>query len=239
MTDQKLRGIVVRTNDYLENDRLLTVLTFEEGTATIKARGVRKKGAKLAFASGVFFCGEFEIAESHGRYILTGARSLYDYSPLAEDIEKFYYACHFIDISSAIIMEKHPDQEMLRFLLNALHMLVTGNCSPILLTAIFELRAAVLTGFSPSVYECAVCGSQTNSMKFSVAAGGFVCCTSGTDTDEYIKKTIIHITEAEMNELFAVEIPVDSAKKLKALTGAFIETVFDRKFKTLEQLKDI
>lgn len=239
MTDKKLTGIVVRANDYLESDRLLTVLTIEEGSTTIKAKGVRKKGAKLAFASGVFFCGGFEVVESKGRYVLTGASRLYDYSELAEDIDKYYLACHFIDIASFIIMEKHPDEEMLRFLLNTLHVMAKGNGNLNLLRGIYELRAAVISGFAPTLYECAVCGKKTKSTNFSLTAGGFACCMQGTDTDVYVRRAIELISEAEVKELFSMEIPMESAVKLKSISSSYIEMVFDRKFRTMEKLEGI
>ncbi len=239
MTNKKLKGIVVRANDYLENDRLLTVLTIEEGTATIKAKGVRKKGAKLAFATGIFFCGDFEVVESNGRYVLTGASRLYDYTELAEDIDKFYLACHFVDIAAFIIMEKHPDEEMLRFLLNSLHIMTGEKCNLVLLRGIFEFRTAVISGFAPALYECAACGKETSSTTFSLTAGGFTCCIQGIETDVYVRQAVLHITEAEMKDLFSMEIPQESAEKLKALSSSYIEMIFDHKFKTMEQLEGI
>lgn len=236
MKDRKFRGIIVRTVDYLESDRLLTVLTFEEGMITIKARGVKKQGARLSYASGQFFCGDFECVSTKGRYILTGAETLYDFSVLAQDIEKYYHACHFIDIASSVIMESHPDEEMLRFLLNSLHMLSKVQGSLVLLTAIFELRTAVITGFSPSLFECAACSGDTKSNIFSVSAGGFVCCEKGMETDPYVRKAVEKITALDVKQIFSIEMPEDSAVMLKDLSGKYIESVFDRRFMKLDQL---
>jgi len=235
----KLRGIVVRTVEYLESDRLLTVLTFEEGAVTIKAKGVRKKGAKLAFAAGQFFCGDFEIVSSRGRYVLIGASALHDYSDLASDIEKYYYACHFIDIASSVIMENHPDEEMLRFLLNSLHIMAKGKCSLVLLGAIFEFRTASLTGFAPVTDECAACGENTEKNIFSIASGGYICCGPGIETDTFVRNAIRHIVESDMKELFSLEMPEESAKELKSLSGEYIENIFDKKFMKLNQLEGI
>ena len=237
MMNKRLRGIVVRSVEYLENDRLLTVLTFEEGTVAIKAKGVRKKGAKLAFAAGLFFCGDFEVVESNDRYILTGAARLYDYSGLAEDLDRYYMGCHFLDIASFIIMEKNPDEEMLRFLLNALHIMNKGKCNLVLLRAIFEFRTAVISGFAPAINECAICQRETAAKTFSVEDGGFVCCGTGIETDEYIRSAVEQISEAEMKELFSIEMPLESAEKLRTLSSLYIEMVFDRKFNKLEQLE--
>ena len=43
----KVRGIVVKTSDYKDNDKLINMVTFELGRITVLARGVKKNTAKL------------------------------------------------------------------------------------------------------------------------------------------------------------------------------------------------
>ena len=174
MKYEKVRGIVLKSIDYLESDKLLTLLTFERGMVTVKAKGVRKKSAKLAFGARQFFCGDFECIESHGKLIMTGVSRVYDFSEIASDIDKYYVACHFAEIALAVTMEEHPDEEMLRMFLNTLHILNKGTVNIELLTAIYEIRTAVLAGFAPVVDECVMCGSQGKLMRFSFEHGGLV-----------------------------------------------------------------
>ena len=41
------RGLVLRTTEYKETDRILTVLSADHGLLTMKARGVRSNRSKL------------------------------------------------------------------------------------------------------------------------------------------------------------------------------------------------
>ena len=41
------RGLVLRTTEYKETDRILTVLSADRGLLTMKARGVRSNRSKL------------------------------------------------------------------------------------------------------------------------------------------------------------------------------------------------
>ena len=43
----KVNGIVVKSSDYKDNDKLVTLVTFELGKITCLARGVKKPNAKL------------------------------------------------------------------------------------------------------------------------------------------------------------------------------------------------
>ena len=42
------QGLVLREVNYKEADKILTVLTAEGGKRTVKARGCRRKGSRLA-----------------------------------------------------------------------------------------------------------------------------------------------------------------------------------------------
>ncbi len=46
---------MLRATDYLENDKILTLLTAEKGKITAGIKGVKKAGAKLKFAAQPFF----------------------------------------------------------------------------------------------------------------------------------------------------------------------------------------
>lgn len=239
MKYEKVRGIVVKSFDYLESDKLLTLLTFEKGLVTIKAKGVRKNGSKLAYGARQFFCGDFECVESHEKLIMTGVERVYDFSDIASDLDKYYTACHFAEIALAVIMEEHPDGEMLRMFLNSLHVLAKDSVNLKLLIPIYEIRTAVLSGFTPVMDECVVCGSNDHSMRFSLDHGGMVCCAPGIEIDAHIKQFIENMSECEMKQMFSMSVPENSLEQLNKLSRKYIETVLDRKFTTINSINTL
>ncbi len=50
---------MLRATDYLENDKILTLLTAEMGKITAGIKGVKKAGAKLKFAAQPFCFAEY------------------------------------------------------------------------------------------------------------------------------------------------------------------------------------
>ena len=48
--DEKFDALVLRTADYGEYDRMLTLFTLQKGKLSAAAKGVRRAGAKLRFA---------------------------------------------------------------------------------------------------------------------------------------------------------------------------------------------
>ena len=73
MDNIKVNALMLRATDYLENDKILTLLTAERGKITAGIKGVKKAGAKLKFAAQPFCFAEYILAERGGRYTVTQA----------------------------------------------------------------------------------------------------------------------------------------------------------------------
>lgn len=83
-----INAIVIRSIDYKESDRLLTLFSPEEGRVTAAMRGVKKSNAKLKFASQLYNYGEYEISSRGGS--VTGCRQIKSFFGIGESIEAFY-----------------------------------------------------------------------------------------------------------------------------------------------------
>ena len=67
------RGLVLRTTEYKETDRILTILTDHDGLLSVKARGVRSNRSKLKGACQLLTYAEFTISDARGFTAITEA----------------------------------------------------------------------------------------------------------------------------------------------------------------------
>ena len=65
------RGLVLRTTEYKETDRILTILTDHDGLLSVKARGVRSNRSKLKGACQLLTYAEFTISDARGFTAIT------------------------------------------------------------------------------------------------------------------------------------------------------------------------
>ena len=86
------RGLIIRTNDYKEKDRLLSVLTSDRGLITICAKGVAKPGSSLGFVSMPYMLCDFVVTVSHGYYYLKDASIIESNSKIMESLEQMNIA---------------------------------------------------------------------------------------------------------------------------------------------------
>ena len=96
---------MLRATDYLENDKILTLLTAERGKITAGIKGVKKAGAKLKFAAQPFCFAEYILAERGGRYTVTQASECESFYDLRTDVNKFYAACAVCETAQALTFE--------------------------------------------------------------------------------------------------------------------------------------
>ena len=69
--DTIVKGIVLKTKEYKDNDKLLTILTLEKGKILVKARGVKKSKSKLKAFCQSFCFADFELVSSSAGFVLS------------------------------------------------------------------------------------------------------------------------------------------------------------------------
>ena len=82
----KTDAIVLRATDYRDADKILTLLTPSEGKITAGIKGVKKSGARLAFAAQPFAFCEYVLAEKCGRRTVVSAYQHDGFFPLRTDV---------------------------------------------------------------------------------------------------------------------------------------------------------
>ncbi len=170
----KTDALVLRSADYRENDRIVTLLTAERGKITAVLRGVKKAGAKLNFASRPFCFAEFVIAGKDGRNTVTGA-SLHDgFFPLSEDISSLYAAACVTQACDLLLYEGMAGGALLVAAVRALGRLSSGGGAGALVE--FFLKALEFAGYPVEAKCCPVCGKvPAGRMKFDMDRGIFTC----------------------------------------------------------------
>ena len=103
--DKKVKGIILKTIDYKESDKLLTILCLEDGKITVKAKAVKKAKSKLKAFCQPFCFANFELANSSSGFVLTGAEEIENFYDLTSNIEVFEYAFCVLEIADKICVE--------------------------------------------------------------------------------------------------------------------------------------
>jgi len=241
-----VQGIVLRVTEYKERDALLTLLTGSQGKITVKARGLRRKNSPLVAPCQLLAFGEFTVFEYRGQYTINEAQSLELFTPLRRDLTKLSLGTYFAQVSEVLSQEDYPSPELLSLLLNCLYALSRLDLPEPMVKAVFELRAACLSGYSPDLFGCHICGSQTPD-RFDLSAGQLECLNCRSRESGGIRMPVTpamleamrYICLCDPRKLFSFQLGRETLEQLGGLTEAYLTTQLERGFSTLDFYKSL
>ena len=241
-----IRGIVLRVTDYNDRDALLTLLTEGQGKLTVKARGLRRKNSPLVAPCQLLAYGEFTLFEYRGQFTINEAQSIELFTPLRRDLTKLSLGTYFAQVSEVLSQEDFPSPELQSLLLNCLYALCRLNLPESQIKAVFELRGACLSGYTPDLFGCHICGSQ-NPQRFDLSAGQLECGSCRSQESNGIRipvtpamlEAMRYICLCDPKKLFSFQLGGDTLHKLSSLTEAYLTTQLERGFSTLDFYKSL
>lgn len=178
--ERKTEGIVLKSIDYLENDKLVTLLTADYGKILMRARGVKKTSAKLRFAAQPFCFAEYVFAEKDSRFTLTSASCHESFFELA-DPDKLYAAYAVTELASIVSPEHSPCREFFLTVVTTLRDLVNGDVQDTMIR--YLLAVCEEFGLPVNAEACFSCGRELGGKSFfNFPTGSFSCeaCHKGT-----------------------------------------------------------
>ena len=176
----KIKGLVVKVKNINENDKYLTVLCEEYGKISFKASGVRNYKSKNIASAQPFAYSEFTLFKTPTFIRMNEAQVIESFYGIRLDVASLALAVYLSDIASVICVGEHKDDgQILRLLLNTLHILSNQKMPNKTIKAVFELRALAKSGFMPNLEECEACSRRRFDIDtvvfFDVIGGNIIC----------------------------------------------------------------
>lgn len=172
---EKVNALMIKSVDYGDNDKILTLFTLEKGVICAKIRGVKKAGAKLKFASEPFCFAEYILLNKNGMYSVINA-SLFDgFFPLRLDITKFYAGGVALEFVKKFCPENVTAEKIFIDLIKMLKILTYGESSPESVLLVFLISALAEIGYGITFSACSTCGGEISRPFFDFSSGAFYC----------------------------------------------------------------
>lgn len=170
-----VKGIVVRSVDYAERDRILTLYTDELGLITATANGSRSLRSRSLVATELFCYSQYVLSYNKDRYSVKEVDLIESFFDLRTDIEKLSLAGYVGEVVAHVGTENMPDVPLLRLTLNTLYAIAKEKAPRALIKGAFEMRAASVLGFSPELAVCSSCGEEGRGVVLDVMNGSVLC----------------------------------------------------------------
>ena len=170
----EVKGLIIRTTDIRESDRMLTIYTEEQGIISALARGARSIKSRLMSTTTQFCYASFVLYGQGDKLWVKEASLVESFYGVRDTLEGLAVATYVTEVISLVGTEE-PDNDIMRLCLNTLFALSSGRYAVEKVKAAFEIRLASTLGFMPDVLGCQRCGRQDGEFFFDIMAGAVEC----------------------------------------------------------------
>ncbi len=178
-----LNGLVVRSTDFGDYDKMLTLLTKEKGIISVTVKGGKSIRSRFSSVSELFCYAIYNLKKSGNYYYIYDGSVIEGFYPLRNDIAKLALATYICDVATSLSPEGVCDPDILQLALNTLHALTYRDISKTMIKASFEFKVAVLAGYMPDLECCSVCSKQNDNIMFLDTKNGRLLCSSCLSLD--------------------------------------------------------
>ncbi len=248
----KVKGVVLKANEYGDNDKLLTLLTHEKGKMTVCVKGAQSLKCKHMPSCELFSYSEFELYERSGKYWVRESYLCESFFTVRRTLETMYLGEYICELTNEFALFDEIDEPLLRLFLNTMHLISLGTKDRRIIKSTFELKSASLEGYLPDLLGCRYCSNLSEHMYFDAIEGNLTCyqCKERINRENFdyekmslspilyidtsIFDALVYIVTSPIEKAFSFSLPDKELTELSFVCEAFVLHQLERSFKTLE-----
>ncbi len=204
-----LTGMVIKSADYAEFDRRITLLTDDRGKITVFVHGARRVNSAFLATTELFAFGRFTLTEGKSAYNMIKADISNYFEELRSDPESFFLASFFLELADYYARENNDDIELLKLLYQSVRALVSKRFEPDLVKSVYQIKAIVVNGEFPGL---------PSDRHFSAG----------------VRHAVEHVVSSPIEKLYTFRLEEEVLKDFSRLSDEYVSGLINRKFKSLD-----
>jgi DNA repair protein RecO (recombination protein O) len=248
-TTHKTPAVVLRTLDYGESDRIVTLYTADFGKIKGIAKGARRSRKRFANTLEPFTLSTFLFSSRGDAQLsfLESADVIDHYPAIRADLEKTLLASYLVDLTDQFTLEGKASSNLFELIRDFLKLIDEAQASDGLMR-FFEMRLLKHSGYEPVLDRCTVCHKPLDELsvcRFSFRSGGIHChsCYNGSSDSLPVSlgavKTLLLGKEMDLPKLQRLSLSPQSAEECRRLLTGFIRHLLGKELKSVHVLNEI
>lgn len=231
-------GVVLRTRNLGEADKIVTMYTNSRGKVLAVARGARRTRNRLLGVTQVFTHGRYLMFEGNSMDTLSQGEIIHSFQAIRDDLEKMAAAMYVCELVDVFVETEEANKETFDLLSNTLKMIEAGTVKFAL--RVFELKFMQQLGYQPQLDRCVNCGGRVQEQILFSREGGMVCgdCRYKVTPVHVISKgtsaLLNRILEWDWSRLTILHPSNQSLQELESCMRAYIDFRLDKPMRSLE-----
>jgi len=168
------QGIVLRGYPFGEADRVVVLLSPNNGKLRTVAKGVRKTTSRFGGRLEPFTHVDLVLYEGRNLDTITQVAIIEGFPHVRQNLDLVVAAGTMVEAADAVAQEEEASVRLFLLLQRGLRALESGVTGNDLITS-FLLKLADVVGVAPALEACASCGRGDRLDRFSFSNGGVMC----------------------------------------------------------------
>lgn len=171
---EKINGIIMKSKDYGETHRIVTIFSKKFGKITALARGAKKPKSRMAAVTQPFIFAQFFIYVNKGLSTIQQGEIINSNRSIREDIIKTAYTAYIMELTDKILEDRQGEPYIFEQLQHTMDYIAENEACEIPVI-MYEMKLYKKGGFAPKVDSCVNCGRKEELVAFSINEGGLLC----------------------------------------------------------------
>lgn len=170
-------AVVLRTHKLGEADRIVTLLSRNNGQIRAVAKGVRRTSSKFGSRLEPFMVVDVQLYEGRNLDTVSQVETISAYGKeIIEDYTAYTAATAMVETAEKLTGDDSANQQYL-LLVGALRALSKREHDAALVLDSYLLRSLAIAGWAPNFDACSHCSAPGPHTAFVIGLGGVVCTT--------------------------------------------------------------
>lgn len=241
----KLQGVVIKTINLGENDKIITLITDKMGKIDVVVHGAKKAKSSFLASSQLFCYGEYVVYRGKELYTLSESTIIESFQKLLLDFDKLTYGSYFLELTETLSEKDVRNVTLLALLLKTLYILIHSDVDLKLLKLVFNYKAISISGYMPNIDTCTICRKSITKGYFNIENGGIVCpeCGNIVRSQYKVNADLIMFLKAikkiRLEELINMKYDNEIYLYTNNIIDNYIKYYLGKDFKTLNFINQI
>ncbi|WP_077601294.1 DNA repair protein RecO [Oceanobacillus sojae] len=241
---EQIDGIVLKTKDYGETHKLVTIYSGKFGKFQALAKGAKKTKSRMAAVTQPFVFARFFVYLGSGLSTIQQGELLNSHRKIREDFVKTAYCSYIAELTDKLLENQNIDPYIFGQFQQTIKWIEENDQAEIPIM-MYELKLYKKAGFAPVLNQCINCGSTQQPFAFSVVEGGYLCpkChhldPEAIEFSPKLARILYLFSEVELERIGTIQMKSENVKMFQAILKAYYDRYggyFIKSRKFLDQL---
>ncbi len=240
MSHQRIKAFVLQSKAFGQKDRLLHLLTEEQGLIVAMAYGAASGKSRLQAVTMPFVLCEYETFVYRERCTVDRGELIEPFLPISQDITRLTSAAHLSEVTLDALVQGVSESGVYKLWAYTLYELCSSE-DPMLAAQIAALRLLSDLGYAPWLNDCVLCHADIDEgAYFGFRESGLICPGHKSENSIYLSyaaiSALLYIVQTDYTLLFNFTVSDRVRSELFCFIEKYLEEKMEKSYSRLKLL---